>query len=246
MWAKEIRRSITIGSVLERSRILGNCSCFLTNMRHTGPRFSWTVFARYSASIRMPRSKVNEFENGMEGDPIAMRIIGDDLDTLKLLAGQVEQIMIGTTGTMSVNNPMRSPRTDLRMVIDRDKAGLLGLPLLDIQRTVRLGVAGLSVGQYRQEDGSEYDIVLGLPRDKRPTVELLDKMYVGSSASGYVPLRQIASMEFQTSPTKIDHYKQKRSVTVTSDVRMGYNTDKVTKQILAKAEASSQCRPAIR
>lgn len=180
--------------------------------------------------------EIKEFENGMAGDPIAMRIIGDDLDTLKVLAGQVEEIMTGTTGTMSVNNPMRSPRTDLRLAIDRDKAGLLGLPLVDIQRTVRLGVAGLSVGEYRQDDGSEYDIVLGLPRDKRPTLELLDKMYVGSSASGYVPLRQVASLEFQSSPTKIDHYKQKRAVTVTSDVRTGYNTDRVTKQALAKLQ----------
>ena len=183
--------------------------------------------------------ELKEFENGMEGDPIAIRVIGDNLDTLKLLAGQVEDIISGTTGTRSVNNPMRSPRTDLRMVIDRDKAGLLGLPLLDIQRTVRLGVAGLAVGQFRQEDGNEYDIVLGLPRDKRPTVDLLDRMYVGSPSSAYVPLRQIASMEFQTSPTKIAHYKQKRAVTVSSDVKIGYNVDKLTKQILSKLEALS-------
>lgn len=190
------------------------------------------VYAQYPDA----RIEVKEFENGMGGYPIALRITGDNLDTLKLLAGQIEKIMTETAGTMSVNNPMRSPRTDLRLVIDRDKASLLNLPLIDIQRTVRLGVAGLTVGQFRQEDGNEYDIVLGLPRDKRPMAELLDKMYIGSLTGGYVPLRQTASLEFHSSPTKIEHYKQKRSVTITSDVKTGYNTDKVTKQILAKLQ----------
>ncbi len=188
------------------------------------------VFGEYPDA----KIEVKEFVNGdIQEAPIALRIVGDDLDTLKMLASRVEQVVAGTEGTMSINNPMLSPRTDLRVVVDRDKAGLLGLPLIDIQRQVRLGVAGLSVGQYRDHDGDEYDIVLSLPREKRPTVEALDKMYVGSSVSGYVPLRQVASVEFQTSPTQIDHYKLKRSVTISSDVRTGYNTDRLTKQILS-------------
>ncbi len=196
---------------------------------------------RYLDSLRQvfsgyPEAKIQviEFANGDAIDtPIALRIVGDNLDTLAMLASQVEQVMTTAEGTRSVKNPTLSPRTDIRVLIDRDKVGLLGMPLIDIQRQVRLAVAGLAVGQYRDKDGDDYDIVLGLPRDKRPSLEVLDKIYVGSSLSGYVPLRQIASTEFQTSPTKIDHYKLKRSVTVSADVKTGYNTDRLTKQILA-------------
>ena len=198
---------------------------------HTTPLFLNGLRDTFS---KYPNAKIEikEFENGMGGDPIALRITGDNLDTLKQLADRVEQVMSSTEGTMSVNNPLRSTRTDLRLDIDRDKAGLLGLPLADIQRTVRMGVAGLTVGQYRQDDGNEYDIVVGQPRHKRPTLDLLDNMYVASVAGAYVPLRQVATVDFHSSPIRIDHYKQKRSVTVTSDVLSGYNTDKVTKQIL--------------
>ena len=196
---------------------------------------------RYLDSLRdvfsgYPDAKIQviEFANGDAIEtPIAVRIVGDNLDTLAMLASQVEKVMSATEGTRSVKNPTLSPRTDLRVAIDRDKAGLLGMPLVDIQRQVRLAVAGLSVGQYRDSEGDDYDIILGLPREKRPSLEVLDKIYVGSSLSGYVPLRQIATTEFQTSPTKIDHYKLKRSVTVSADVKTGYNTDRLTKQILA-------------
>lgn len=183
------------------------------------------------------RIEVKEFENGMASEaPIVFRLVGDDLGTLKSLAAQVEQTVMSAEGTMSVKNPMRTPRTDLRVNVDRDRAGLLGIPLVDIQRGIRLGVAGLTVGQFREGNGDDYDIVLGLPRDKRQTVEALDKMYVGTPATGYVPLRQLATLDFQSSPTKIDHYKLKRSVNVSSDVKTGYNTDRVTKQILTRLQ----------
>ncbi len=192
-----------------------------------------TVYSRYPDA----KIEIKEFSNGMDFKyPIMLRIIGDDLDTLGMLAGQVEEIMKSTEGTMSQNNPMRNPRTDLHINVNRDKAGLLGIPLVDIQREIRLGVAGFSAGKYREEDGEEYDIVLGLPNSKRQTVEALDKMYVGSMASGYVPLKQVASLEFQTSPTKIDHYKLRRSVSVGCDVKTGYNTDRLTKQVLKEVQ----------
>ncbi len=192
------------------------------------------VFDRYPDA----KIKVKEFENGMGLEaPIAMRILGDNLDTLKSLATQVEQLLASTEGTMALTNPMSTPRTDLRLAIDRDKAGLLGLPLVDIQRSIRLGVAGLAVGKYREESGNEFDIVLGLPRDKRPTLDLLDKIYVGSMTAGYVPLAHVATQEFQSSPTKIDHYDQVRSVTVMADVQTGFNVDRVTKEALGKIDA---------
>ncbi len=203
---------------------------------HTTPHWLDTLRAKFDA---YPDAdiEIKEFENGMGGDPIAMRITGDNLDTLKMLADQLESVITSTEGTMSINNPLRSPRTDLRLTINRDKAGLLGVPSADIQRTARVAVAGLTVGKYRQDDGNEYDILLSSPRRERPTTELLDKIYVGSMTSGYMPLRQVATMEFHASPSKISHYNQRRSVTVTADVRTGYNTDRVTKEILGKIES---------
>ena len=93
------------------------------------------------------RIELKEFENGPPIEaPIAMRIEGPDLDTLRTLAARVEQIMAGTAGTQYVRNPIRLRRTDLRLHVDRQKAGLLGIPSVEIDRTLRLGIAGLEAG----------------------------------------------------------------------------------------------------
>jgi multidrug efflux pump subunit AcrB len=52
-----------------------------------------------------------------------------------------------------------------------------------------------------------------------------------------IPLSQIASMRFSASPTTIDHVNRQRSVTITSYVRSGYNTDAVTKQVMAALDS---------
>ncbi|MGH7545502.1 MAG: efflux RND transporter permease subunit, partial [Gemmatimonadota bacterium] len=108
-----------------------------------------------------PAAKIElrEFENGPPIDaPIALRIRGPDLDTLRTIASEVERVLAATPGTQYVNNPVRLHRTDLRVVIDRGKAGLLGIPTVEIDRTLRLGLAGVEAGVLREADGEARDV----------------------------------------------------------------------------------------
>jgi multidrug efflux pump subunit AcrB len=180
------------------------------------------------------RIELKEFENGPPIDaPIAMRLEGPDLDTLQQLAAQVEGVFAATAGTQYVNNPVRLRRSDLRVVVDRQKAGLLGVPGAEVERTLRLGVAGLEAGKMRASNGEEYPIRVGIAHDGRPAPQDLERIYVSSVAGAMVPLSQITTTRFVSSPTSIDHRDRQRAVTVTSYVREGYNTDAVTKNILS-------------
>lgn len=52
-----------------------------------------------------------------------------------------------------------------------------------------------------------------------------------------VPLSQLATTRFEASPTTIDHKDRQRSVTVTSYVRSGFNTDAVTRTVIARLDS---------
>jgi multidrug efflux pump subunit AcrB len=184
------------------------------------------------------RIELREFENGPPIDaPIAMRLSGENLDTLRALADRVERTLVKVPGTQYVVNPMRVNRTDLHLAVDRQKAGLLGVTTIEVDRTLRLGIAGLTAGQLRTAEGDEYDVVVRVPRTGRPTPELLDRIYVASQNGGQVPLGQIARLGFRSSPPLIQHHDRERSVTVTSQVKTGFNTDRVTKAALAELDS---------
>ena len=180
-----------------------------------------------------------EFENGPPLDaPVAMRLLGDDADALEIAAARVQDVLTVTRGTRAVRNPARDKRTDLRVVTDREKAAVLGVAVPDVDRALRLAVAGVTAGKYRDTGSDEsYDIRVTLPRTHpgaAPDVNALSLLYVQNNRGAPLPLGQIAEVELLPSATKIRHYAKERSVTVTADVRSGFNTDRVTKDVLAR------------
>ncbi len=181
------------------------------------------------------RIYVYEFENGMPVDaPIALRLVAENLDTLKLYSGKIEDIIRSNGGTIYIKNPLSQSLTDIRVVINTEKAGVFGVPVVEIDKTIRLGLAGLTAGKFRDPEGKEYSINVRLPRQKANTPGSLDNIYVASLTGAQIPLSQLARIEFADSPTIIQHYNNERSITVSSSVRSGFNTDRVTKEILAE------------
>jgi multidrug efflux pump subunit AcrB len=181
--------------------------------------------------------EVKDFEQGPPIEaPIAIRLFSEDLDTLRALSFRVEDLLKKTEGTIYVNNELTTLKTDIKVKVNKEKAGILGVPVNEIDRTVRLAVAGLDIGKFRKENGDDYNISVCLPRADRQTLDALDKVYVSSYTGTSIPLSQLADIQFQTSPTSIHHYDKDRYTTVTAFLRSGYNTTKVTEGLLKELD----------
>ena len=190
------------------------------------------------AAYPAARIELREFENGPPIDaPIALRVHGPDLDTLRTLAARVERILETTPGTRYVDNPVRLRRTDLRVTIDRAKAGLIGVPTLEIDRTLRLGIAGIEAGVLREDDGDAREVVVRLAGPPRPDPATLDRLYVASLGGKLTPLRQVADVRFEADVPEIRRVDRERAVTITSFVRTDYNTDRVTREALTSLDS---------
>ena len=185
--------------------------------------------------------EVKDFEQGPPLEaPIAIRLFGENLDTLRKISLDAEQIIKKAEGTIYVNNPLANQQTDLRVKINKEKAGQLGIAISDIDRIVRLGVAGLDVGTYTPGEGEdEININVTLPKEKLATYDVFDKLYVNAVTGQAIPLRQIATIEFETSPNLIRHYDKARFSTVTAFVKSGYLYEEVTKEVLKKLDKYS-------
>lgn len=192
------------------------------------------------------RIELVEFENGPPVDaPIAIRLLGDNSEDLESAAADVEKILRSTEGARDIRNPAREKRTDIRVRTDRDKAAVLGVAVPDVDRAVRLAIGGVVAGKYRDPGSDEAkDIRVTLAREdqttgnatqnKAPNISMLDRVYVASTSGAPLPLAQISRIALEPSSTKLRHYKRQRSVTVTAQVRDGFNTDRLTKQALAR------------
>ena len=191
-------------------------------------------FAEYPGA----RIIVESYQSGPPSNaPIEVAVSGPDLEQLRTLAAQAEAIIEGTPGTRDVDNPVQRLRTDLDLRIDPQKAALLGVAPVEIDRTVRAAVAGLSAGKFREPDGDEYDITLRLPMQGRPTLDVLDRIEVASASGRPVPLRQVAAPEFSAATSLIRRHDREREVLITAHPEAGFNTGRVTREVFGRLES---------
>ncbi len=190
-------------------------------------------FSGYAAA----KIEVKDFEQGPPVEaPIAIRLFSEDLDTLRALSFRIEALLKQTEGTMYVNNELTTLRTDIKVKVNKEKAGLLGVPVVDIDRAIRMAVTGLNIGTFRKDNGDDYNITVTLPREGKQNFDVFRKIYVSSYNGVSVPLSQLADVQFQGSPTSINHYDKDRYTVVTAFVKNGYNTAKLTAGIIKQLD----------
>ncbi len=193
-------------------------------------RKNWTPY---------PGAKI-EVKNFEQGPPVVapveVRLFGDNLDTLRNLSAKVEKMLRNTEGTIYIDNPVDLLKSDIKVVINKEKAQLLGIPTVNIDRAVRLAVAGLNMGSYTDENDKDYSILLTREKEERPTLDIFNNLYVNNNQGIAIPLDQVSSLHLETSPQVINHQEKKRVVSIKANVKKGFLVDRVINQVITKMD----------
>ncbi len=192
-------------------------------------------FADYAGA----RIELKELQQGPPVNaPVEIKIRGEKVEILKKIAGDVEGFFRQTPGLINISNPLSTSKTDIRVDIDRDKAAMYGIALSDIDRTIRMSVAGITVSKYRDKDAKEYNMVLRstFGADAKPGLDIFDKIYLTTARGSLIPLKEVARVELKLSSARITHFNLDRAAVITADVLRGYSVGDVTEAVMAKLE----------
>lgn len=183
--------------------------------------------------------EVRNFEQGVPViSPVEVKLFGENLDSLQSLAAQVEGILKTTAGSIYVNNPIKNNKTDIKININREKAMALGVPTISIDQTIRVALAGFNIGTYSDpnSEDNEYQIQVTVPRSNHPDLDVFKGLFVNNMMGTAIPLAQLASVEFESSPANIYHQNKDRTVSVNSFVEKGFNNNDVIQDVIVKME----------
>ena len=180
--------------------------------------------------------RFNELIAGVRTD-LAVKVYGDDFDTLVELAEQIEKIVATVPGASDVRAEQATGLPMLTVTPDRDKMAYYGLDVATIQHTLRMAVGGETAGQIFEGD-RRFDLVVRLPENIRTDLEALkrlpirlpddnqheisgdaDMLGVARAPAEAIPLIEVADISFTLGPNQISRENGKRRVFVTANVR---------------------------
>ncbi|MEN0056145.1 MAG: efflux RND transporter permease subunit [Mucilaginibacter sp.] len=182
--------------------------------------------------------EVKNFEQGPPViAPVEVRLFGDNLDTLRKLSLNVEQILHATAGTMYINNPVSLLKSDMRVDVNKEKAEQLGVSAMNIDQTVRLAVTGLNIGNFHNNDNKYgYSLLMTRSKGGRPNLDAFNNLYVNTEQGNAVPLKQVADLRLESSPSIITHQEKQRVVSVMAFVRKDFLASRVIEDVIGKMD----------
>ena len=165
--------------------------------------------------------RFNELIAGVRAD-VAVRIYGDDLDTLKQYGEKATALLKSVAGASDVRLEQLSGLPTLSIVPERDHMALLGLSVDDIHQAVSTAVSGVQAGLIYEGD-RRFKLMVRLDKQYSQSREQLAQIPVAVPKSAnpelaYVPLGEVADIQFITGPNQVNRESGKRNVVVTANV----------------------------
>ncbi|MDH3454122.1 MAG: efflux RND transporter permease subunit [Desulfuromonadales bacterium] len=161
------------------------------------------------------------------GPPVSIEVSGERVVVLESLVAQVRDKIKGTPGLVDLKDDFSRAKPEIRVLVDREKASLLGLSTADISVLVKAAISGSKMGVYRHGK-DEYDIMVRLPEERRQSLADIENLLVPTNSGAPVPLTTVARLELGTGFGSIRHIDQKRVVTISANT-----TDRNSNEVLA-------------
>ena len=178
--------------------------------------------------------RMNELISGVRAD-VAIKLYGDDLDTLVEIGERIEAVTRDVAGAADVKLEQTTGLPLLTITPDPEGLVRYGLNQVAVQEAVSTAVGGVTAGQLFDGD-RRFDLVVRLPEAIRADPARLADLPIplhadenrdetsrpanwATGGPGVVPLRELARIAYSQGPNQINRENGKRRVVVTANVR---------------------------
>ena len=141
---------------------------------------------------------------------------------LALMVARLQEEVRKSPALINVDSDLRLSQPELRVNVNREKLGDLGIPVDTVGRTLETMLGGRVVTRFKQ-DGEQYDVIVQITPDDRNTPTDISDIFVRSRSGDMVPLSNVTSLREGVSPRNLNHFNRLRSATVNAEIAQGYS-----------------------
>ncbi len=188
------------------------------------------VFFERNQPIQM---RFNELMTGIRQD-VAVKIFGENLDSLAIYAGKVATVISEVEGTTAPQVERVGGLPQINIEYDRRRLANYGLNINDINDVVSTAFAGKNAGVVL-EDERRFDLVVRLDTTYRSSIEDVSSLLIPTQIGYQVPLSQVANVGYKIGPAQISRENGKRRIVIGFNVS-GRDVQSVVEEIQTRLD----------
>lgn len=136
--------------------------------------------------------------------------------------------MAKNPGFQAPDSDLRLNRPELRVEVDRDKAADAGIQIETVGRTLETMLGGRQVTRFKR-NGEQYDVMVQVAKDLRAAPDDIANIFVRGRNEQMIPLSSLVRVSESVAPRELNHFGQRRAVTIRSNLAPGYTVGEALK-----------------
>ena len=149
-------------------------------------------------------------------------VTNDSYDQLARVAQQFMAEIAKNPGIVQPDTDLRLNKPEVFVEVDRERAADIGVSVDAVARTVETMLGGRAVTRYKR-DADQYDVIVQTEGRGRARPEDIEKLFVRGRGDTMVPLSSLIKVREAVSPRELNHFNQRRSVSITANLAPGYS-----------------------
>ena len=140
---------------------------------------------------------------------------------LQRITDQVLAEVAKNPGFINVDTDLKLNKPELSVLVDRDKASDTGVQIETIGRSMETLLGGRQVTRFKR-DADQYDVIVQTGSADRVNPRDISGIYVRGKDDRMIPLSNLVKVDETVSPRELNHFGQRRAVTLTANLAPGY------------------------
>lgn len=146
----------------------------------------------------------------------------DSYENLNRVVRQFLDEIAKNPGIVAPDVDLRLNKPELRIEVDREKAADMGVSVEVVAKALETMLGGRQVTRYKR-DAEQYDVIVQTTASGRSTPEDIDNINVRGRGDTMIPLSALVKVKESVSPRELNHFGQRRSVSITANLAPDYS-----------------------
>lgn len=152
----------------------------------------------------------------------------DSYEAMGRTVGLIVADVMKNPNFLGVDTDLRLNKPELNITVNRERAADMGVSVETIGRAIETMMGGRQVTRFKRA-GDQYDVIVQVEAESRNTPNDINKIFVRNQANQMVPLSALVRVQETIGPRQLNHFGQRRSITISANLAPGYTQGEALK-----------------